>query len=196
MFHRVTCTLTGATPYSQSYYLTTPRSAKQKADDYDEAVWREHAHTVKDGPKAGHIYIPSQQFKNSLVDAATFLRMRIPGKGQSTYSKHFKAGVQIENDLVLPVKAKDAEMEAVYCSADGKAGGSTKVLRRFPIVRQWTGEVRFLVADETIDEATFHTHLLTAGTLIGIGRWRPINNGKYGKFMIEKFKWEKIELPV
>ena len=100
------------------------------------------------------------------------------------------------DETAVPTKIENVEMEAVHCSADGKAGGSTKVLRRFPIVRQWSGEVRFLVADETIDESTFHTHLLTAGTLIGIGRWRPINNGKYGKFMIEKFKWEKVELPV
>ncbi len=196
MFYRVTATLASRSPYSQSFYFSSTRTPKQKADDFDEAHWREHAHVIKSGPKAGHVYIPSQQLKNSLVDAATFLRMRIAGKGQSTYAKHFKAGVLVEQDVVLPVKLADVEMEAVHCAADGRPGSGTKVLRRFPLIPQWRGEVKYLIADDTINENTFYTHLTTAGTLIGIGRWRPINNGKYGKYAVESFKFEEVKVPV
>ena len=180
-----TCTLTSTSAYSQGNYFTTERSTKMKADEHDATFWRERAHTVKKGPDAGKMFIPAQQFKNSLLDAAKFLGMKIKGKGQSTYSKHFAAGVMVNNDLVLPVKVADLEPEIVWCSADGKVGGGTKVLRRFPIVESWEGEVQFFILDETIDDAIFLEHLQHAGNLIGIGRWRPIKNGRYGRFTVK-----------
>ena len=191
-----TCTLRSSSTYSQSNYFTTPKSLKTKHDEYDASNWREHAHVVSDGPCAGQVFIPAQQFKNCLVDAAKYLGMKIVGKGQSTYTKHFKAGVQVLGDLVLPIKVGDLEHEGVMCAADGVTGSATKVLRRFPIIKSWSGQVVYLVADDTIDEATFLTHLGHAGQLIGIGRWRPINNGKYGKYLVDDVTVAEIEPPV
>lgn len=197
-----TCRLTSLSPYSQSYYFSTEKPLKMKPDEYDQLYWREHAHVVKAGPNAGRMVIPAQHFKNALAECAKYLSMRIAGKGQSTYSKNFRAGVLCPQDLVLPIKVAqktglpdpdevaaglDVEVEAVMCAADGKPGSAKKVKRHFPIVRQWEGDVTFLVVDETIDEQTFITHLKHAGQMIGIGRWRPINNGSYGRFMVESY---------
>ena len=182
-----TCLLSSISPYSQGNYFTTERTAKMKADEHDATYWRERAHTVKKGPHAGHMFIPAQQFKNALLDAAKFIGMKVKGKGQATYSKHFAAGVMVDEraDLILPVKTADVESEVVWCSADGKVGGGTKVKRIFPIVPAWTGTIDFIIADETIDNDTFRLHLAHAGSLIGIGRWRPIKNGRYGRFVVK-----------
>lgn len=180
-----TVTLESNGPYSQGNFFSTERSAKMKADEHDALYWRERAHTVKKGPNAGRMFIPAQQFKNALLDAAKFLGLKIKGRGQSTYAKHFAAGVMVNDDLVLPDVVADLTPEIVWCSADGKVGGGTKVLRRFPIVESWSGTVQFFILDETIDDATFLEHLQHAGNLIGIGRWRPIKNGRYGRFTVK-----------
>lgn len=180
-----TCTLSSLSPYSQGNYFTTERTAKMKADEHDATYWRERAHVVQKGPNKGQIFIPAQQFKNALLDAAKFLGMKVKGKGQATYSKHFAAGVMVPDDLVLPIKVAEVESEVVWCSADGKPGGSSKVRRRFPLIESWSGVVTFIITDETIDDATFTEHLQHAGSLIGIGRWRPIKNGRYGRFIVK-----------
>lgn len=180
-----TCLLSSATPYSQGDFFKTERSSKMKADEHDATYWRERAHTVKKGPNAGQMFIPAQQFKNALLDAAKFLGMKVKGKGQSTYSKHFAAGVMVNEDLILPNVVADLEPEIVWCSADGKPGGASKVLRRFPIVDSWEGSVSYIILDETIDDAVFKEHLQHSGNLIGIGRWRPIKNGRYGRFTVK-----------
>lgn len=181
--------LRSTTTYSQSSYFTTEKPTKMKSDEFDRLYWREHAHVVKAGPMAGHVFIPAQQFKNALVDAAKYLGLKIKGRGNATYSKHFAAGVIVPDPLVLPIKVEDLEHEVVWCSADGKPGGSTKVQRTFPVVHQWAGDVSFIVVDDAIDDEIFEQHLRHAGYLIGIGRWRPIKNGSYGRFTAEKISW-------
>mgnify|MGYP003453068903 FL=1 len=187
-----TCLLRSSTPYSQGNFFTTERTAKMKADEHDKLYWRERAHTIKSGPDAGKMFIPAQQFKNSLLDAARFLGMKVKGKGQATYSKHFAAGVLCNDSLVLPVLVSSLEPEIVWCAADGKPGSGTKVQRRFPIVPSWSGTVTFTIADETIDDQTFLEHLRHAGSLIGIGRWRPIKNGSYGRFIVDSCKFVPV----
>lgn len=180
-----TCVLSSISPYSQGNYFTTVRTAKMKADEHDATYWRERAHTIKKGPDAGKMYIPAQQVKNALLDAAKFIGMKVKGKGQSTYSKHFAAGVMVNDDLILDVKVAELEPEIVWCAADGKPGSGTKVQRRFPIIDAWEGTFTFTIIDETIDDAVFLEHLKHAGQLIGIGRWRPIKNGRYGRFSVK-----------
>ena len=99
-----TCHLASLSPYNQSYYFSTEKPLKMKPDEYDQLYWREHAHVVKAGPNAGRMVIPAQHFKNALAECAKYLSMRIAGKGQSTYSKNFRAGVLCPQDLVLPIK--------------------------------------------------------------------------------------------
>lgn len=187
-----TCRLESSSPYSQGGYFTTERTAKMKPDEHDALYWRERAHTVKKGPDAGKMLIPAQQFKNALLDAARFLGMKVRGKGQATYSKHFAAGVLVNDDLVLPVVVADLVPEIVWCSADGKPGGASKVQRRFPVVESWEGTVQYIIVDETIDDAVFLEHLQHSGNLIGIGRWRPIKNGRYGRFTVKGCKFAPL----
>ena len=40
-----------------------------------------------------------------------------------------------------------------------------------------------------ITEEVFRYHLEQAGTFIGIGRFRPRNNGYYGRFKLDSMEW-------
>jgi hypothetical protein len=181
----VIATLRSTTPYSQSKYVQAEKLPKEASDDYDARTWRERMHCDDDGD----VYIPPMAFKNCLSDAAKYLSIQIPGKGKSTYTKHFEAGVLCVDPLMLGIKRDDVPMEALHVPSDGRRGGTTRVVRRFPKIARWSGDVRFLVLDRTITQDVFRHVLEEAGSLIGIGRFRPRNNGYYGRFAVDALDW-------
>lgn len=170
--------ITGVAPYSQSKHVEVPAKEKESKDDYERRTWMERAHYTKDG----YVYIPPTSFKNCISEAAKFLSVQIPGKGKATFTKHFEAGVMVMKELVLPVKREDVNGEWVFVPADGRRGGGKRVMRCFPVFQKWGGEVEFFIIDDTINRETFEYHIKQAGQLIGIGRFRPRNNGFYGRF--------------
>jgi len=177
--------LRSVSPYSQSKHYTTEKLPKELAKDYEARTWRDRLHVNKDG----NVFIPPMSFKNCLSEAAKFLGIQIPGKGKSTYTKHFEAGVLVTDALDLGIKAKDVEGEWLFVPSDGIRGGGKRVDKCFPVIHEWSGEVTFYVLDETITEEVFLQHLEQAGAFIGVGRFRPRNNGFYGRFKVESVKW-------
>lgn len=182
-----TAKLKSVSPYSQSRHYDVPKLNKEIMKDYEKRTWRERLH-VNDN---GNVYIPPMAFKNCLAEAAKFLARQIPGKGKSTYTKHFEAGVLAIEPLVLPVKKDDVPGEWLFLPADGKRGSGKRVDKCYPVIREWSGDVPFHILDETITEDVFLEHLMEAGRFIGIGRFRPRNNGFYGRFSVEGVKWQE-----
>lgn len=186
---QIIATLKSVSPYSQSRFHNTPKLEKESNDDYEKRTWRERVHENDEG----FIFIPPMAFKNCLSECAKYLSMQIPGKGKQTYTKHFEAGVLVTEPLVLPVRKKDVEGEInglcmigewFYVPARGDRGGKKRVWKCFPMIPSWQGDVIFYVLDDTITEKVFRYHLEQSGKFIGIGRFRPRNNGFYGRFEV------------
>jgi len=180
-------TLESTAPYSQSRAHFTEKQNKEGADDYEKRTWRERMHVGEDG----RVFIPPMAFKNAVSEVAKFLSKSIPGKGKATYTKHFEAGVLVIEPLVLPVKKDDVAGEWLFVPADGRRGSGKRVRRCFPVIPKWSGEVTFMVLDDTITQEVFEEHLREAGNFIGIGRFRPRNNGFYGRFAVKKVRWSE-----
>lgn len=178
-------TIRGVAPFQYSRYHNTDKLAKETAKDYEARTWRERAHVDENG----NLFIPPMAFKNCLAEAAKYLSKQIPGKGKATYTKHFEAGVLVTEPMVLATKKADAEPLWLFVPADGKRGGSTRVEKCFPIVRQWGGEITFYILDPTITEDVFREHLTEAGKFIGVGAFRPRNNGYFGRFDVTNVDW-------
>lgn len=172
--------LESVSPYSQSRFHNEPKLEKESADDHEKRTWRSRMH-VND---KGYVFIPPMAFKNCLSEAAKYLSMQIPGKGKSTYTKHFEAGILVTDPLVLDTKAEKVVGEWLHVPADGRRGGTKRVAKCFPVIPAWAGDVVFHIFDDTITESVFQYHLEQAGKFIGIGRFRPRNNGFYGRFKI------------
>jgi len=181
-------TLKSISPYSQSRFHNIPKLEKEGPDDHEARTWQNRVHAND----SGNVYIPPMAFKNCIAEAAKFLSVQIPGKGKSTYTKHFEAGIMVLDPLVLPIKKEDVEGEWFHVPADGRRGGAKRVLKCFPVIRQWAGTVAYHIIDETITENTFNYHLEQAGMLIGMGRFRPRNNGFYGRFEVQRVKWNVV----
>jgi hypothetical protein len=185
----VTVTLESVSPYSQSRFYkpecSTLEQQKETKDATEARTWRERCHTTAEG----HLFMPPMAFKNCLSEAARFLSVQIPGKGKATYTKHFEAGVLVMEGIVLPETKDTVKGEWLHVPSDGRRGGGKRVEKCFPVVHAWKGDVTFHILDETISREVFEQHIREAGNFIGVGRFRPRNNGFYGRFKVVKVVW-------
>jgi len=182
------CTLKSTSPYSQGRYHLTPEKPKEGKGDYEIRTWREKLHYV---PETGQVFIPPMSFAISLKEAAKYLNIQIPGKGKSTYTKNFDAGVMVTEPLLIDAYKDDISCEQVYVPSDGRRGGTTRVMKSFPLIHKWEGKVQYYILDDIITQDVFQKVLETSGQLIGVGRFRPRNCGYYGRFEVTKIEWNE-----
>ena len=174
-------------PYSQSKPIGVPEEPKESKDEYERRTWREHCHTDAEG----NVCIPALAFKNCLSAAAKYLGMQIPGKGRKTYTRHFEAGILVLEALSLPVRKDAVQGEWFFMPANGVRGAGKRVMRCYPMIPSWEGQVIFHILDDTITPEVFEEHLREAGRFIGIGRFRPERNGVNGRFEVIGCEWTK-----
>jgi len=185
--YQVTAKLKSASPYSQGRYYQTPKLEKELAKDYEARTWRDRLHSDENG----EVFIPPMCFKNCLSETAKFMSKQIPGKGKATYTKHFEAGVLPGGPVPLGIKKETVAGEWVFVPSDGVRGSGKRVEKCFPLIPTWEATVEFIVVDEVITPEVFKETLIEAGKLIGIGRFRPRNNGYYGRFAVVGFEVSK-----
>jgi hypothetical protein len=181
----IRATLKSAAPYSQSAPIRSKKNTGENHDAFEDRTWRERMHVGSDG----RVYIPGTAFKNCLSEVAKYLGETIPGKGKATYTKHVEAGLLIPDPMQLSLKATDVQGERLFLPADGVRGSGKRVWKTYPVIPEWTGELEIIVLDPVLLDKTdkIREYLSHAGKFIGVGRFRPRNNGFYGRFTVEKF---------
>ena len=179
-------TIRGISPLLQSrvYEHEVPRLAKETHNDYEQRTWQHKAHSDKDGK----VIIPAIFMRNCLREAAQYLGIQIPGKGKSTYTKHFNSGIGIYDDAQLSVKVTDTKKFTMLANADGRHGSGKRVVRLFPKIDEWQAMFKIYVMDETITREVLLQHASEGGMFRGIGTRRPGNGGEFGRFKVEELK--------
>lgn len=182
--------LKSISPYSQSKHYESERETSESHDDHYRRTWRNHIHVDENGVA----FIPPMGFKNCLSEAAKFLSIKIPGGagGKATYTKNFEAGVLVVKPLSLSIHKDKVDHEQLFLPSDGRRGSGSRINKYYPIFHNWEGNVEFMILDETVLQSikedktiTVFEHVLkAAGNFIGIGRFRPKNNGFYGRFEV------------
>ena len=183
---KATIQLKSTSPYSQSRFHNLPLKKGEKHDERELRTWREKGHYTANGD----MFIPSIAITMSIKEAAKYSNIKVTGKGQSTYTKHFEAGIMVLQDIILPVTKETARMNAVYANANGKKGAGTRVMRFFPTCDQWEGTVDVAIFDDEINREIFEQVANAAGLFIGMGQFRPRNAGYYGRFSVEILNWD------
>jgi hypothetical protein len=184
----VTVFVEGITPYSPS----RPTREKEKSeswDDYEAAVWRDKAHVDN-----GVLYIPGSAFKLCLDEAVQNLNEKIPGKGNQTWTGVIKMGLAPLTNMQIDVKLADVPVEKVYCHSNGKRGPGTRVMRWFPVVHRWGGQITFRIFNDSLTQAKFEEFFLKAGVLAGVGRGRPSTGCPVGngRFRPTRLEWSTV----
>jgi hypothetical protein len=184
----VIANLASISPYSQSKHYSEPEMDGEGKDAHYRRTWRNHIHATTEG----EVFIPPGSFKNCLSEAAKFMSISVPGKGKATYTKNFEAGVLVVKPSMLGIKRDEVECEQLFLPSDGRRGGPKRVDKYYPYFPSWKAQVEFIVVDETVLQPTikdksktvFEQVLEGAGQFIGLGRFRPRNNGFYGRFKV------------
>jgi hypothetical protein len=196
---RVTVKLKSVSPYSQSRPIQSAKATGEGSDAFEERTWRERLHV----DEHGQVFIPPMAVKNALPEAAKFLGESVPGKGKATWTKHFEAGLLIVDPIPLGIEASKVQGERLFVPADGVRGSGKRVWKVFPVIPEWAGTVEINVLDpllisdiekcaKDLSKSALYRHLEYAGKFIGLGRFRPRNNGFYGRFTVVKFTVENV----
>lgn len=186
--------LVGTSDMIHGRYHGTPKLEKELADDYEQRTWAEKLHYNKDGI----VFIPPLAIKNSIAEAGKYLSMQIPGKGKSTYTKHLEAGVTIlDNEILLGIKKEDVQFKPMFVPSDGIRGSGKRVMKYFPVIPAgWQAKATIGILDDILTKDVVLKHLQTSGLLIGIGSFRPRNNGLMGRFDVTSFEWKEQHEPI
>lgn len=172
--------------YHQSRPYKVDKLEGESNDEYEKRTWRNRCHVNA----TGNIFIPPMAFKESLAAAAQYNSEKIAGKGNATWTKHFLAGVLVQDGPELPIKASEVDGTWLYLNSDGKKGGGTRVWRCMPTIPEWEATVTYYVIDDIITKDAFEKHLELSGKLIGIGQFRPQKGGYAGRFSVEGVEWK------
>lgn len=105
----------GVSPYQQGRHHETPKLKDELPDDWEKRTWADRTH-VDD---KGEVIIPANSIKNCITEAAKFLNIKIANKGNSTYTKHFEAGILVIDNVPLGIKKADVAKVGVFGSTDG-----------------------------------------------------------------------------
>ena len=180
--------LRSASPYGQNNFYDEPRGdgGKESPADFETRTWRERLHY----DDKGIVFIPPMAFKNCITEAARFLGRKIPGRRNATYTKHFEAGVLVLEGLSLGIHKNKVPGQWLFLPSDGVRGSGKRVKKCMPRIDQWEGKVTFHVLDDTITKDVFADHLREAGSFIGLGFFRPRNNGFWGRFTVQSVEWQ------
>jgi hypothetical protein len=179
------CQLKSLSPYNQSRQHFTDKEEKETHESYERRTWKEKGHYDENG----EAFIPPMAFKSSISAAAAMLDMKIPGKGNSKYNKHFVAGIMVTDPVPLGINKEDVQPQWISCDPQGRKGGMG-VMRAFPHYDHWNGTIRVYVLDDTIPKDIFEKVIREAGNFVGIGQFRPQKGGYFGRFEVESIKWE------
>lgn len=173
-------------PYSASHVIESEKAAKEAFDDFEKRIWRERLNVDEQGQGI----IPGMAFKLMLDTAVKRFGGKIKGRGQATWTKFFEAGVLVMDPLQLVgVTRENVQSETLFVPSDGVKGSGKRVWKTFPIVKEWSGEVNYLVLDDTITQDIFERMVTQAFAFVGIGRFRPERGGFLGRAEVVKINW-------
>lgn len=150
------------------------------AEDYEQIARLEHVGSLYIDPGVGP-YIPSDNIWRTLFDAAKKHKM----------GPRIKEGVVFQN-AVNPIAYKGPRDAAgLWADENFRHMASVKVgtrrtMRCRPMFKQWRTEAEGILDPNVLDLQDLANIAETAGSVIGIGDWRP----RYGRFVasVEVFK--------
>lgn len=184
-----TLTISGMTPYSQSFGHDTPRLDGEGPGDFDIRTWRNKMNVeIRDGKPT--VVIPAHGLHQAIAAAAKYSKRQIPGQGKATWTAKFNSGITLMESPALNIDPANVDCVIISANADGVRGSGKRVTRRFPIMPKWETTFDVYILDPIITEEVFREMVEIAGMFIGIGRFRPQNGGTNGRFRIDKLDWQ------
>lgn len=139
----------------------------------DQARAEFHAYMDKDG-----FYIPGDHIKGSLINGGAMVKSKVGNAKKSM--KNIVAGMFFirEEKLRLPSTYEIDKRSAVNKNI------KARVICIRPKWPKWDVEFTLDVDNDTITLSTIKEIIINSGNFIGIGSFRPTNNGSFGRYRL------------
>jgi len=177
----------GLTPYMQHRMDDTKLEEWEKnrkliierEDVSKEDLKRAQFHSYND---ENGFYIPADQIKGSLINAGAMVKSKVGNAKKSM--KNIVAAMFFINEEKL--RLNDNLVIDKRSAVNRNIKGRVICIR--PKWEKWESEFTLLVDNDTITSETVKEIVTHAGNFIGIGSFRPTNNGSFGRFEVSSFK--------
>ncbi len=191
---KATVRLSSSSPYAQSRKHDTPKMEGESANAHEERTWKERMHVkVLNRGKPNErrtVVIPASGMNQAIAAAAKFLNRKIEGQRNSTWTKHFVAGIAVLQDIDLHVDPDECRRQSINAHANGVRGSGTRVTRYFPTFDEWEATFEVMILDPLITESIFTEVIEAAGLFVGVGQFRPEQLGTNGRWEVVSVEWE------
>jgi len=179
----------GVTPYMQhrmddvklEEWEKTRGLVIERDDVAKEDQVRAEFHCYRD-LKNNKCYIPAEHLRGSMIIAGTYVKGKVGAQTKSMKSTVAAMFAIDKEKIYLPN----------YDEIDKRSAVNKNVKARIIVIRpKWTDwEVEFVlnVDNDTLTSETVEKIITYAGQYVGIGSFRPINNGMFGRFEVKEFK--------
>lgn len=179
--------ISGLSPYMQ-----------HRMDDQKLEVWEKNRGKIMERPELSHTdnvraeyhcyrnsddvcFIPSDQLKGAFINAGSYIKSKVGGRSKSM--KQIVAAMFIVTPDEIPLQN--------YDSVDKRSAVNRNVKARVVVVRPkwntWQATFTLIVQDDSITVETIENIIHYAGNYVGIGSFRPTNNGMFGRFEVKSF---------
>jgi hypothetical protein len=172
----------GLTPYMQ-----------HRMDDQKLETWEKNRGPIHEHPEVSHedavraeyhcyrntdgkCYIPSDQIRGALIGAGSYLKAKVGGRSKSMKVIVAAMFIPTPEQIILPDYNAIDKRSAVNKNIKGR------VICIRPKWTNWEAEFQLNVYEDTITKETISQLFEYAGSLVGIGSFRPTNNGMFGRF--------------
>lgn len=148
----------------------------ERSDVAQEDAVRAEYHCYRNGN--GKCYIPSEHLRGAMIAAGAYVKAKV---GNTTKSmKNIVAAMFFVNPEHIELPDYDV--------IDKRSGVNRNIKARVIIVRpkwsEWEVSFELNIDNDTITKETVRLILEYAGSHVGIGSFRPSNNGMFGRFQI------------
>lgn len=186
--YRVTVTIEGISPLSQSHQHYTPFLDGESHDAYEQRTWRFKCNC----DEAGNVFVPAMAMKQAMDTAAKRLAIPDPDNKRANLTKYVVSDVICEANLPIGIHRDKMPMVTINANSDGVRGSGKRVRRNLPQTPTWGGKTSFIVTEEKITHPIFEKILATAGQSVGVGQFRPEKGGLNGRFVVKNVKYEQL----
>lgn len=180
-----TFTIVSAAPMFFGQPVFEKKRTDETHEQFEERTWQAKVRRNE----SGQVYLQPFALKNALEAAGSRLNMKLTGK--ATYTKLFRQGVMINDDIMLvdksgkPITIEHVKPIPMFVPSDGKRGSGKRVMRIFPQLAAWSANVAIMTFDQRLTREVVRAHLEEAGKFIGFGSMRVENGGVAGRFGVQ-----------
>lgn len=172
----------GVTPYMQHRMddvkldqwekLRGPIHERPEVSREDSVRAEYHCYRSIDGP----CFIPPDHLRGAFIAAGTFVKAKVGGRSKSMKSIVAAMFMVSPDEIHLPE----------YDAIDKRSAVNRNIKGRVIVVRpkwiQWSAEFILSVDEDSISIDAIKQIIEYAGKYVGIGSFRPVNNGLFGRF--------------